>query len=333
MTTCWKNVTALLEKRDWRNMDYKTLIRQFPHRRLTKIVNTTKLSLLKFTEIMVYSCLVDRATHGKGARQKQVSRATGLHESTAVPTTLLALERHGLVEKRGVYWWAIEPTAVTFPWFKYRKGTEGQNWFRRFSYWWTGIRKSKARLTATQTSLYFKLLNLSDYSRRITVRGLARLLGVDVKTIITGVRKLKTENLVDDGLFPNAPTPEQIQWLRQGREKPPFLVCDFFATAFDHDAEEAALSKPLFNRGGKVLHDGGFAEKQIIDYFRSVLLMGKRWSVIYSFMARFEEFLHEIQQQHQQNVATGKYTKAKNCRGLLKTETEKRLGALLKGRW
>ena len=188
MIACWKTVTDLLENRDWRSMDYKTLIRQFPHRRLTKIVNTTKLSLLKFTEIMVYSCLVDRATHKKGARQKQVSQATGLHESTAVPAALLALQRHGLVEKRGVYWWAIEPTAATLPWFKYRKGTEGQNWFRRFSYWWTGIRKPKARLTATQTSLYFKLLNLSDYTRRITMRGLARLLGVDVKTIIQGIK-------------------------------------------------------------------------------------------------------------------------------------------------
>jgi predicted DNA-binding transcriptional regulator len=314
-------------------MDYKTLVIRFPRRRLTKVVNTTKLSLLKFTEIMVYSCLADRAIHGKGARQKQVSRATGLHESTAVPTALLALQRHGLVEKRGVYWWAIEPTTATLPWFKYRKGTEGQKWFRRFSYWWTGIRKTKARLTATQTSLYFKLLNLRDYTRRITVRGLARLLRVDVKTIIQGIRKLKAENLLDEDLVPTVPTPEQVKWFRVRREKPPFLVSDHFRSAFDSAADEAKFSKTLMDRGGQLLIDAGFSETHIIDYFRSVLVAGKRWVVIYSFMAKFEDFLSEIQQQHQQNVAAGKYTKAKNCRGLLKAETEKRLGALLKKRW
>ena len=30
MIACWKTVTDLLENRDWRSMDYKTLIRQFP---------------------------------------------------------------------------------------------------------------------------------------------------------------------------------------------------------------------------------------------------------------------------------------------------------------
>jgi predicted DNA-binding transcriptional regulator len=314
-------------------MDYNTLLKRFPRRRLTKVVNTTKLSLLRFTEIMVYSCLVDRAIHAKGARQKQVSRATGLHESTAVPTALLSLVRHGLVEKRGVYWWATEPTTATLPWFKYRKGTEGQKWFRRFSYWWTGIRKTKARLTATQTSLYFKLLNLSDYTRRITVRGLARLLGVDVKTIIQGIRKLKAENLLDEDLVPTDPTPEQVKWLRVRREKPPFLASDHFGSAFDSEAEEAKFSKPLVDRAGQLLIDGGFSETHVIDYFRSVLTTGKRWVVIYSFMAKFEEFLSDIQHQHQQNVAAGRYTKAKNCRGLLKVETETRLRALLMKRW
>ena len=129
------------------------------------------------------------------------------------------------------------------------------------------------------------------------------------------------------------PTPEQVKWLRVRREKPPFLVSDYFDSAFDTDADEARFSKPLMNRGGQLLLDAGFLEKHVIDYFRSMLMAGKRWVVIYSFMAKFEEFFSEIQQQHQKNVASGKYTKAKNCRGLLKVETVKRMGALLKSRW
>lgn len=310
-------------------MDYKALKTLLPGRRLTRIVNTTKPCPLRLSDVLVYSYLVQRATHGKGARQTQISRGTSLHESTAVPKALSVLQQHGLVEKRGVYWWAVEPTPDTLPWFKYRKGTEGQNWAGRFSYWWAGIRKTKARLTLAQTALYFKLLNLSGYGRRITMRGLAALLSVDVKTIVQGVKKLKAEKLVDDELDPTLIGPDQVKWFRPGREKPRFRASELLGVEFRPENEQAALSKPLVDRGGDLMVEAGFSERQVIDYFRSVMATGRWWPVIYSFLSKFEAFLADIQGQHRKNVAAGKYTKAKNCRGLLTVETGQRIKALV----
>jgi hypothetical protein len=308
-------------------MDHSALKTLFPGVRLTRIVNTTKLCPLRYAEVVTYSCLVQRATHGKGARKQQVSNATGLHESSTVPKALLALQRHGLAEQRGVYWWAVEPTPDRLSWFRYCKGSEGQNWHRRFAYWWTAIRRRKARLTATQTSLYFKLMNLRDYGRPITVRGLARLLRVDVKTVIQGLKKLRAVNLVD-GMMPNDPAPEQVKWFRPRREKPPFRASEFFSCFIDPEHDQAVLTKPLVDGGGKLLLDAGFSERQAHNYIDSVLKRGRKWPVVYAFFSRFDEFFRTVQGQHQKNVKAGKYKKARNCRGLLEVETRKRLSAL-----
>lgn len=308
-------------------MNYDQLTAGFPGRRLTKIVNTTRLCPLRHAEIATYSCLVNRATHAKGARQNQISRATGLHESTAVPKALSSLQRHGLVEKRGEYWWALEPSAATLPWFKYRRDTVGERWCRRFSYWWAGIRKRKSSLTAKQASLYFKLLNLQESGRPITVRGLARLLGVDVKTVSQGLKKLKGFGLVT-GLEPNPPTPAQVKWFQLGREKQPFSVTAHFGCFDDEDQDGAILSKRFVDKCGNLLLTAGFSERQAINYVRMVLKTAKRWSIVSSFFVKFEAFFRDIEKQHQANVAQGKYTKAKNCRGLLEIETQKKITAL-----
>ncbi len=313
-------------------MDYKELREHYPKRHLTKIVNVTKRSPLRLTEILVYSCLVDRATHNKGARQKQVSRATSLHESTAVPAALHALQRHALVEKRGPYWWAVEPGAGTLPWFQYRKGTEGQKWASRFSYWWTGVRKPKTPLTGTQVALYFKLVNLTSYNRRITKRGLSKLLGVDVKTVIGGVKKLQSVNLVDADLYTNVPTADQLKWFKLRREKPAFVLSERFAPVFATGEDEAVLSKPLVDRAGQLLVGAGISERQVVNYFQTALKLAKRWPVVYAFVSNFEDFYKSVEGQHQNNVAAGKYAKATNCLGLLSLETKKRLKGLATAR-
>jgi hypothetical protein len=236
------------------------------------------------------------------------------------------LLEHGLAEKRGRYWWAVEPTAEKLTWFRFRKGTEEQKWARRFSYWWTGIRRRKASITTPQTLLYFKLVNLNDYGRRITVRGLAKLLGIDPKTVILGLKMLKAEKLVDAELFANAPTPEQLLWFKKGHEKPPFRLSEHFF--FPDDDDDVHLSKPLVDRLGQLLLAASFSERQAVEYFQSVLRTAKRWPVVFAFVSSFEKFFKGVDDQHWKNVAAGKYNKAKNCRGFLNSETAKRLASL-----
>jgi len=312
-------------------MNYKELKLRYFKRHLTRIVNITRDNPLGLTAILVYSCLVNRATHNKGCRQATISRATSLHESTAVPAALKVLREHGLAEKRGAYWWAVEPTLETLQWFRYRQATEGQKWARRFSYWWTGVRKSKAPLTTVQTVLLFKLANLSG--RRVTVRGLAKLLGVDTKTVMRALKKLKAENLVDADLLPNKPTTEQVKWFRVRHEQPPFVLSQQFGSVFEADCDEAILTKRLVDRAGELLLAADFSERQAVEYIDSVLRTAKRWPIIFAFMSAFETFFNEVAAQHKANVAAGKYMKAKNCRGLLAVETEKKLKRLAVARY
>ena len=51
-------------------MTHNTLEQNLPGKRLTRIVNRTVQNPLSFNELVVYSCLVERATHGKGANQR-----------------------------------------------------------------------------------------------------------------------------------------------------------------------------------------------------------------------------------------------------------------------
>lgn len=311
-------------------MNYDELEATFPGRRLTRIVNSTKASRLTFTQAVVYSCLVERAGHNKGASKKQISTATALHESSAVPRALLALQGHGLVELRGRYWWAVEPSEETLPWFRYQRGTENRKWCRRLSYWWAGRRKPKSPLTVTQTAVYFKLFNLMG--RRITIRGLARLLRVDDKTVTSAIKKLKEVGLVDDDLYPNAPAADQIKWFKPRPANRAFKVTDLFPEIGTSDAESVVLSERPLNSAGVRLLDAGFSEAKVESYFSFVRAQAKNYSVILSFITRFDEFFRDIEAQHRANVAAGKYTRAKNCFGLLREETRKRLAELRKSR-
>jgi hypothetical protein len=291
-------------------MNYQELEKAFPEKRLTKIINCTKDNPMAFTEIVVYSCLIQRATHGKGATQKQISKATRLNASTSVPCALARLEMKKLAEKRGKRWIAIEPAAEKAKWFRDCRGSGDQAWYRRLSYWWMGlpVNTKKPPFTIKQVAVYFKLLNLQDSGRWQNQQGLTRLLRIDRKTVRTALTKLKQSGLVDDDLSPNMPTPNQLRWFRNRPEKRQFRLGEQFdLTKCGHEGEIASAWLDGF---GPMMIDAGYSERQIVDFFQFAIKKSQGKSkIFFAFLARFQEMFKQVEADHHSNRALGKYQK------------------------
>ena len=283
-------------------MTYHSLEQDFPGKRLTRIVNRTVQNPLSFNELVVYSCLVERATHGKGARQQQIHRATGLHASTAIPSALQTLQGHGLVVKSGNYWRALEPAGETTGWFKNRRDTSEQAWHHRFSYWWMVLRSKKSPLTVKQNAVYFKLLNVSGSTRWRCQEGLSKLLGLDRKTVRTALAKLQSSGLVANNLWPGEPTAAQLAWFRDKPKKRPFKLSALIdLSKFGPDGETTCK---LLDGFVPIMVDAGYTENQIKDFFSFALDRGDRsFRVFYPFVTGFKKMFMQVESDHHVNRA------------------------------
>lgn len=315
------------ENRDWSNMKYDDLEAAFPGKRFTRFLNCTRQNSMTFNSALVYSCLVERATHGKGASQKQVSKATGLNESTSVPAALKALQKVGLAAKKGARWVALEPQGETTGWFSNRKGSEGQAWFRRFSYWWIGRRSKVSSLTTKQNAVYFKLLDMAEGRWKLSRQALVRLLRIDLKTVRAAVGKLIEAGLVDENLWPVYPKPEQMKWFRNKPKKRPYKISASFS--FGADSAENESLKNVLDSFAQPMLNAGYSEKQIDSYFAFVLDQAKKNRQVFSsFLLKFAALFKMVEDDHQANKAAGKYAKARNSMGLLKQETRRTIHRL-----
>lgn len=308
-------------------MTHHSLEQDFPGKRLTRIVNRTVQNPLSFNELVVYSCLVERATHGKGANQRQLHRATGLHESTAVPSALQTLQRHGLAVKNNQYWRALEPAGEATGWFKNRKDSGDQAWHRRFSYWWMALRSKKSPLTIKQNAVYFKLFNVSGSARWRCQEGLSKLLGLDRKTVRTALAKLQSSGLVSNSLWPSEPTTGQLAWFRDKPKKRPFKLSTLIdLTLFGENGQTTGI---LLDGSVPMMLDAGYTESQIRNFFSFALDLGNRnCEVFYTFLTGFKKMFKQVENDHHVNRAQGKLQKAKNSLGLLKLETKKIISRL-----
>jgi hypothetical protein len=323
-----KTVIGHGENRDRKEaMTHHSLEQDFPGKRLTRIVNRTVQNPLSFNELVVYSCLVERATHGKGANQRQIHRATGLHASTAIPSALQTLQRLGLVVKTGQYWRALEPAGEATGWFKNRKDSGEQAWHRRFSYWWMALRSKKSPLTVKQNAVYFKLLNVSGSARWRCQEGLSKLLGVDRKTVRTALAKLKSSGLVSKSLWPGEPTADQLAWFRDKPKKRPFKLSALIdLSGFGPEGETTCT---LLDGFVPMMVDAGYTESQMRDFFSFALDLGDRnFQVFYTFVTGFKKVFKQVESAHHVNRAQGKFQKAKNSLGLLKSEAKKVISRL-----
>jgi hypothetical protein len=310
-------------------MTHDTLTKIFTGKRLTRIVNRTAQNPLPFNALLVYSCLVLRATHGKGASNHQLRMATGLHESTAIPAALQRLARCGLVVKKGKYWLALEPVGETTAWFKNRKDSRDQAWHRRFSYWWMGLRSKNSPLTTKQNAVYFKLVDVCSSARWRTQKGVQRLLGLDRKTVRSALAKLRTHGLVKDGLSPIEPTDAHLDWFRGKPKKRAFRLSahfDFSKSGIDGQTASALLESFV-----PALIDAGYSERQITAFFLLCLERANHsFSVFFTFLTGFKKVFERVEKDHLANRATGKYGKAANSLGLLKQEAMAQISKLRK---
>lgn len=310
-------------------MTHDTLTQLFTGKRLTRIINRTAQNPLPFNALLVYSCLVQRATHGKGASSRQLRRATGLHASTAIPAALQRLARFSLVVKKGKYWTALEPAGETTDWFKNRKGSDDQAWHRRFSYWWMGLRSQKSPLTAKQNAVYFKLVDICRSRRWRTQKGVQKLLGLDRKTVCTALAKLRTHGLVNNGLSPKQPADAQLDWFRNKPKKQAFRLSAHFD--FSKQGIEGETASARLDGFVPALLDAGYSERQITDYFSFCLEQADYSAqVIFAFLVGFKSLFERVEKDHLANRVTGNYRKAANSMGLLKQESKVQIGKLRK---
>jgi hypothetical protein len=273
------------------------LEQDFPGKRLTRILNRTVQNPLSFNALVVCSCLVERAAHGKGANQRQIHRATGLHESTAIPSALQTLQRHGLVVKSGKYWRALGPAGETTGWFKNCKDSGDRAWHRRFAYWWTGLRTKQSPLTVKQNAVYFKLLNVGGSTRWRCQEGLSKLLRLDRKTVRTALARLRTLGLVDKDLWPREPTAAQLAWFRDKPKKRPFRLSALIdLTPFGLDGETTCK---LLDSFVPMMIDAGYTENQIREFFSFALDRGDRsFQVFYTFVLGFKKMFEQVESDH-----------------------------------
>lgn len=310
-------------------MRYEDLESAFTGKRFTRILNCTKQNPLTFNCVQVYSYLVQRATHGKGATQKQISRATKLHASTAVPAALKALQAVGLAAKNGVRWVAVEPQGQANAWFRFRRNSEGQAWCRRFSYWWSGIRSKKSPLTTKQNAVYFKLLDMANGGWSLSRQALVRLLRIDLKTVRTAITHLTEAGLLKKDLSPVDPKPEQLPWFRTKPKKVPYKISAGFD--FGTDSPENEALKNLLDSFLPILLNAGYSESDVDRYFSFVLDKSKKNRQVFSsFLSKFSPLFTQVEADHHANKAQGKYVKARNSMGLLKQETQRAISRIRK---
>jgi len=229
--------------------------------------------------------------------------------------------------KNNQYWRALEPAGEATGWFKNRKDSGDQAWHRRFSYWWMALRSKESPLMVKQNAVYFKLLNVSGSARWRCQEGLSKLLGLDRKTVRTALVKLQSSGLVSNSLWPGEPTAGQLAWFRDKPKKRPFKLSDLFnLSKYGPDGETTGT---LLDRFVPTMIDAGYTENQITEFFDFAIDLGKRnFQVFYAFVTGFKELFQKVEKDHHVNRAQGKFQKAKNSLGLLKSEAKKVISRL-----
>ena len=75
--------------------------------------------------------------------------------------------------------------------------------------------------------------------------------------------------------------------------------------------------------------DAGYTENQIRGFFSFALDRGDRsFQVFYTFVLGFKKMFEQVESDHHVSRAQGKYQKARNSLGLLKTEAKKVISRL-----
>jgi hypothetical protein len=172
-----------------KSLDYVKLLT--PTRQFRDLISKSgeKASLLHVR--LVFSWLVYRSRHDRGASARQISRELHLHPQT-VSKVIKALG--SLATRRGREWIAAEPPEGLF--FSRKIDHEAKHWSENFAYSILYQHKRDGKVIYPETQVRFGLshavilsylLRKADQATgmvgRFTIRGAAKLFDLDVKTV------------------------------------------------------------------------------------------------------------------------------------------------------
>jgi hypothetical protein len=302
----------------------------FQSKFLTRVLNRTRANPLTFFQMVVYSRLVYLAGFNKGATATGLSRATGLDRQKTVPPALEVLRGHGLAEKRGTYWHALEPAGEACRWFAPREDAPADGpWHGRFSYWWLGRGSATCPLTPMQLAVYFKMGTIPKARR--TQALLCTLLKMDRNTVRTAIARLREIELVNPAkLLVFRPKGRQMDWFLDAKPPPqPLRLADLLdMTAF---GDLAPSMEKLFATLVGLFKDAQYRDGQVRAYFEWAFELARYVpAMIEELLREVKLMLDDAERDHRVNRAHGKYRQAANSAGLLKFETRRYLAQLRK---
>ncbi len=178
------------------------------------------VGVLTFQERFVYSLMLRYGRRGKGVSKYQIARITAFHHLT-VTKIIKSLTEKGLATKVGVMQVPLEPWQGLFRKKRKQIDKEGNplHWTRAYSSGCYLYRSRSSPLTWLQTAIYSQIIIINEVKYRLTINGIAKLLGVSKLTVQTAMKKLRQVKLLDSKNNLLEPLEEQTAWFVQDWKK------------------------------------------------------------------------------------------------------------------
>jgi DNA-binding Lrp family transcriptional regulator len=308
-------------------------------------LTTTKQSLISFNERIVYSLLVAKLRFGQGMTMSSVAKAVNIERATVrkvvdrLVSITLALKTDGSV-------FAVEPTGDQADWFALRN-SDADDWWDRLAYYPVYLPHSRQPLSPRYNVLLFLLLSLGrgkPYAKDQTYRGLAKLLGIDPKTVKNGITKLVKLGFIEVfratpesdwfGVGFHKPSAEHLKRFRdvEGGKPDEYVGLDDFirsseeeiepenqtATEAEPDRPQSKQAPPSSARSDRFSHhvdamkSHGLPQRAIEDVLK--LLGGPLIELQFNV---FLGYLTDAARDHRKNQRDGKHKNLNHCGNLL----------------
>ncbi len=287
-------------------------------KRRTRVITLSNQNPMVFNDTFLYSKLVLLLQHNKGASRKKLARETGFNLQRTIPRLLNRLVGWGLVEEKEGKYYALQPPLPE--WFPAPIGDDSLPWFKRLAYWWLYI----PSLNGLNLNVMAVWSMIVSFRRKLKISKLHNLLKLDAKTCRQAVYQLRQQRLLN-GMTPQLP-PEKMALLLNKVAKQDYCLSGRWTLP---QTEIKPRLITALEKVANLMLQTGWLPKDIDEYCQ--FLAGKcDDDILWRFVLDLPQFYAEIQKQHEVNLAKGKYTLARNCRGLLKERTPVKITILKK---
>lgn len=180
-------------------------------------LTTTPECGLTFNGRLIYSELVRRAIHHRGASKTDLRKHLRLDPKT-IARAVDELEQVGLATCESRKFFAAEPSDIHQSWFRKRRN-EKKAWCNTIAY--TAILKpsSACPLTARQNVILWLVHSLQKGRKQVTASYLSRLLGIAPQTVKVALEKLQQLNLLNEHNRPLEVGFWQLDWWQDAKKR------------------------------------------------------------------------------------------------------------------